>query len=258
MSEKPDPKIRIDTSAWSRTTRTGYISPDLRRAQEVILYAIAGTESLRESLYLKGGVLMSAYGSPRKTTDIDFSYAPFGNPDNNTADNLKSVFDNAMKRTATRLGFADLLIRVQSIRTQPKDYPTGMAPALKFKIAYANRGTGQERRLNKGEATDVVPLDISFKERIGEHQELQLSDEESLLAYSLVDLVAEKYRALLQQTVRNRNRRQDVYDLNFLLRHYDLEYLKLNIFETFIEKCESRELPASRNSIDGQKGLAHA
>ena len=33
--------------------------------------------------------------------------------------------------------------------------------------------------------------------------------------------MAEKYRSVLQQTIRNRNRRQDIYDLALLLSHVD-------------------------------------
>ncbi len=39
---------------------------------------------------------------------------------------------------------------------------------------------------------------------------------DKLCAYSLTDLMAEKYRAMLQQVIRNRNRRQDGYDLDRL------------------------------------------
>ena len=98
----------------------------------------------------------------------------------------------------------------------------------------------------------MVRLDISFNERIGAPQELQISDEDSLLSYSLIDLVSEKYRALLQQGVRERNRRQDVYDLEFLLRHYrdELDQLRPEILQAFIEKCESRDLSPCPESIN--------
>ena len=39
-----------------------------------------------------------------------------------------------------------------------------------------------------------------------------------LLSYGLIEIAAEKYRALLQQKIRNRNQRQDVYDLEILMR----------------------------------------
>ena len=98
----------------------------------------------------------------------------------------------------------------------------------------------------------MVPLDISFNELLGEPQEIWISDKDSLLAYFLVDLVAEKYRALLQQKNRQRNRRQDVYDLEFLLRHYrdELSNLQSEIFKAFTGKSKSRNLSPSPKSID--------
>ena len=253
MSEMPMPKIRIDISSRLGAARAGFVPPDTLRVHEVILHAIAETPSLRESLYLKGGTLMSlVYDSPRRTTDIDFSYAPFGNPGDDTEDSLKSNFNGALTRTAARLGFADLVIRVQSVRRNPRTFPVGQSPALKLGIAHAQRGTRQEARLNDGNASDVVRLDISFNERVGDPQELRISDEDSLLSYSLIDLVSEKYRALLQQGVRERNRRQDVYDLEFLLRHYrgGLNQLSPQILGALIEKCESRDLSPCPESID--------
>ena len=251
MSES---KIRIDISAQSRTTWGSSVSTEMRQAYQIILHAIAGTPSLRESLYLKGGTLMGlAYNSPRRTTDVDFSYTPFGNPDNDTENTLKTQFNAALKRTAAKLGYADIVLCIQSVKREPKNhYPDGRWPALNFKIAYAKRGTKQETRLNNRRATDVVSLEISFNEQLGEPQEMWVSDEDSLLAYSLVDLVAEKYRALLQQEQRQRNRRQDVYDLEFLLRHYsdELKILQSEIFRTLIEKCESRSLVPSSELID--------
>ncbi len=249
MSEMHGPNNPTDIRA-----QAGSLLPrDLRRAHEVILHAIASTPILRSVLYLKGGTLMvHGYGSPRQTTDIDFSYAVFGNPNDGTEDNLKSHFNDALKHTAARLGFADTVMRVQSISRQPREYPDGKFPALKFRIAYARRGSKQERRLHAGQATDVVPLDISFNEPVGDFQVLRISDEDSLLSYSLVDLVTEKYRALLQQKMRKRNRRQDVYDLNFLLRHcHDaLNRHKPEVLGSLLKKCNSRNLFPEQESIN--------
>ncbi len=52
---------------------------------------------------------------------------------------------------------------------------------------------------------------------------LKLVDGAELQAYRLVNLTAEKYRSLLQQTIRNRNRnrRQDIYGLALPLNHVD-------------------------------------
>jgi hypothetical protein len=63
--------------------------------------------------------------------------------------------------------------------------------------------------------------------------------------------MAEKYRSLLQQTVRNRNRRQDVYDLSLLLNEVKdwshAERLKLK--ELIVASSESRGIQATSKSI---------
>jgi len=46
---------------------------------------------------------------------------------------------------------------------------------------------------------------------------VRLESRTRLHTYSLVDLVSEKLRAILQQASRNRTRRQDVYDIDFLV-----------------------------------------
>lgn len=64
--------------------------------------------------------------------------------------------------------------------------------------------------------------------------------------------MAEKYRAILQQVVRNRRRRQDVYDLNFLLSHYPQARdaaTQAKILDSLIEKSRSRGLTVSKESL---------
>ena len=64
--------------------------------------------------------------------------------------------------------------------------------------------------------------------------------------------MAEKYRAILQQVVRNRRRRQDVYDLNFLLSHYPQARdaaTRAKILDSLVEKSNSRGLTVSKDSL---------
>ena len=57
---------------------------------------------------------------------------------------------------------------------------------------------------------------------------------------------------ILQQVVRNRRRRQDVYDLNFLLAHHPQARettTKRKILDSLVEKARSRGLTVSRESL---------
>lgn len=76
----------------------------------------------------------------------------------------------------------------------------------------------------------------------------------SLRAYSLTDMIAEKCRALLQQAIRNRYRRQDVYDLNTLIMKLESDNdEKTKILDAVIRKCESRGIDPNSSSMDEKK-----
>ena len=73
-------------------------------------------------------------------------------------------------------------------------------------------------------------------------EDLKLNLEEGILAYSLTDLIAEKYRSLLQQVSRNRSRRQDVYELNLLIERFgDIDnFERSKILNSLIIKSKAR------------------
>ena len=209
------------------------------------------TAELSEKLFLKGGVLMGlAYGSPRQTADIDLTTAFKVGPD--IDDKIMVLMNGAFPRAAAKLGYVDLIVKVHSVKRMPKRiFEDAEFPALKMKIAFAKRGSRQEQVLEMGKATSMVDVDISFNEPLGRIQVLELTGGEELQAYSLVDLIAEKYRAMLQQKERKRNRRQDVYDLDRLIDGNDLpEPLLTEILEALIEKCRSRKIDPSVDSLD--------
>ena len=209
------------------------------------------TPFLSRRLYLKGGVLMGlVYDSPRQTSDIDFSTSPDYLPDNQTTDELRDYLDGSLPRAAATLGYIDTVLRVQSINEQPHKWHPGISfsfPALEVKIGYAIWGTPQEKQLERKEASNVVPLDINFNEKTSGVQTLEFAENKSLLDYSLNDLIAEKYRAILEQVERNRERRQDVFDLDILIRKPGLK--PAEIVNSLISKCEFRGISPKFDSI---------
>ena len=69
-------------------------------------------------------------------------------------------------------------------------------------------------------------------------------------AYSLNDLIAEKLRALLQQEKRNRNRRQDIYDIDSLIGTFTLDKQeKESLLKLLRIKCKARDIEPDRNSL---------
>ena len=194
-----NPQIKINVAEWVGHAEIGSIAHLQRQATEIILNAIAAKAPLSEKMFLKGGLLMGlAYDSPRQTVDIDLttSLKPKDNVDVWIQEQLNQEFPH----TAARLGYASLEVRVQSAKWQRGvDPETAEFPALRMKVAYALRGTRQEKALQRGRAANVIGIDISFNERMGYVQILELTGGQELFAYGLADLIAEKYRAVLQQ-----------------------------------------------------------
>lgn len=70
-------------------------------------------------------------------------------------------------------------------------------------------------------------------------------------AFTLQEIIAEKFRALLQQPIRNRNRRQDVYDIAYLIENNKLtDEDRQGVLDTLIEKCRTRGIEPTPLSMD--------
>ena len=69
--------------------------------------------------------------------------------------------------------------------------------------------------------------------------------------YSLSEIVAEKLRALLQQVIRNRNRRQDVFDIAWLLKKYGPDSIdKDAVLNALMIKARARGIEPTRTSLE--------
>lgn len=247
----PDPRIEIDVPAWVERARNDPVAYRSRQATEIILTAIAASAALNENLCLKGGVLMGlAYDSPRQTTDIDLS--TWFEPSQENADTIEKTLNQAFPAIAAKLGYAGLALQVHSVQVEPRRHGFDAEfPALKLKIAHATTGTPAHAAMLARRAADIVEVDISFNEPLTSLQVLEMTGGNELCAYSLTDLMAEKYRAMLQQVIRNRSRRQDVYDLDRLIRDhaFDTEG-RAALLSAFIGKCAARHITPARASLD--------
>jgi hypothetical protein len=240
----------IDLSAWVARALRDPVLHRQRQAAEITLTAFSMSDALCERVCLKGGVLMGiVYGSPRQTSDIDLTVQ--GVRDDIDA-HIVAPLNAALPRAAAALGYPDLVLAVQTVERQPrKNFENAKYPALKLKIAYATRGTAQEEALRQRSAVNVVEVDMTYFETIVDLDVLLLADGRKLNAYSLTDLIAEKFRALLQQVERNRNRRQDIFDLDRLITGRDFSPEKrIELREAIETKCRSREITASAASMD--------
>lgn len=201
---------------------------NFRRAIHVLLLAIAKNNSLCQTLVIKGGIVMSlVHNSERYTSDLDAT--SIGNIHQLTPENLESDLTSYLKASEIEIGYG-LAFKIHSIKPQPRDFTEAKYPAYKVKIGFAYQNNNKEMaKLENKQSPSIIEIDISFNERIDieDTETIQLNESKNILCYSLEQIIAEKYRSLLQQPVRKRNRRQDVYDIYHLLSLHS-EYLNQN------------------------------
>lgn len=244
--------VDVDVRAWVEASRADPTRYRDRQVTEIVLTAIGLAPSLHTNLVLKGGTAMAlAFKSTRVTGDVDFTSMV---EPAELAATLTPELNELLPKTAIKLGYLDLLCQVQSVKKMPRaeNFEDHDFPALRVKIGSAKRGTAEAARLAEGKASRVLDVEISFRDQVYTFQELNLMGAGvAVRAFTIHELVAEKFRALLQQPVRRRNRRQDVYDIAFLIDDHDFSGDdKAKILATLIEKCRSRAIDARQASMD--------
>lgn len=251
----------IDITHWVEKARHQSHKYLERQATEILLTAIGMTSPHGEKLFLKGGTLMGiVYNSPRQTADLDFSTTL--QPETGIDQVIRTTLDEAFPLAAARIGYPNLICRVQTIdpKPHPIKFPDYSFPALNIKIAYALRGSSQEDKLVQGICSQVIHTDISFNEPVDAIQIVRLGPQgQKIHVYSLIDLVAEKLRALLQQELRNRYRRQDIYDLALLAKNFPLDGdEKIHLLAVFREKCRARQIDPTPSSLEDPEIISRA
>lgn len=244
--------VDVDVRAWVEAAKTDLVRYRDRQVTEIVLAAIGVAPNLKKTLVLKGGAVMAlAFKSERVTGDVDFS------ADADPEAFAKLVVEELnvlLPTTAINLGYVDLLCRVQSVKKMPKtkNFEDHDFPALLVRIGSAVRGSGEEKRLDAGQAIRVLDMEISFRDQVYAFQELCLTDAGvAVRAFTLHEMIAEKFRALLQQPIRNRYRRQDVYDIAFLVETIPLgDDDRAKILTILVKKCRTRSIDPGKLSID--------
>jgi predicted nucleotidyltransferase component of viral defense system len=237
----------IDLAAWVEKA-----PPDKRNFREavhIILTAIGTSTALRTKMVMKGGMLMALrYESSRFTKDADFSTkALYVSGDENE---LLTELDAQLALANAETNY-DTMCVIQRSRLMPPG-PEKTFPTLSLNIGYAARSNERAlQRLLAKQSPNVVEIDHSYNEAVLDVEVLKLTDGDQLQVYSLVNLMAEKFRSLLQQPSRNRNRRQDVYDLSLLLAEVRdwTQAEKLNLRECLVASAESRDIQAQADSM---------
>jgi hypothetical protein len=222
---------------------------ELRQAVHTVLVAVATFRGAGLDVVMKGGILLAVeYAGDRYTKDVDFSTT--ARVSDIPPERFATTLDAALAAAAERLEYG-LDCRVQSFAQQPpgedKSWPT-----LQIKVGYAPMtDAARHGRLARGQATTTVAVEISYNEVITASEVIDLGDGLEIEASTLADLAAEKCRAMIQQPVRNRVRRQDAYDLYCLLETQGprLEVLRDAVREALLRKSEGRGLVVDRESL---------
>lgn len=252
MSEIQDSIPSVDIDKWVEASASAPAEHEIRQVMRAILYAIGSCDSLREGMMIKGGVLLALkYGTGRHTKDVDFSTKV--RVQDFDIDGFISLFKESLESVLADMD-SDIDCRYQTHEQKPPR-PDASFPTLRIKVGYARRGSRQHKALMRQAASKVVCIDYSFNE-ITYHADrfhLDKTGDFGLVAYSLVDQVAEKFRAMIQQTTgrRARVRRQDAYDIYAVLNQGYLQSNdeKESVRLVLLKKCEARELTVSRDTI---------
>ncbi|HWX66556.1 MAG TPA: nucleotidyl transferase AbiEii/AbiGii toxin family protein [Rhodanobacter sp.] len=234
---------------------------DFRCAVHTIVAAMASDQDLAQASFMKGGILLALrYHSPRYTTDIDFS-----TPQGYSKEAERKLLDRLARGLALmsdQLGY-DLECRITSSRADPpiKPHFTHFWINLKVTIGYARRGTPAHKRLlGQGSINTHIQMDYSFDERVPTEDLYQVDSQGQLQVYALSTLIAEKYRALLQQVMRRRARRQDVFDLHFLLTSLDVTAggFRKEVLDVLRIKADDRGVACDRESFRNPELISRA
>ena len=241
----------LDLPAW--VERAPDDKRHFRAAVHIILTAIGTSTALRTQMVMKGGMLMAIrYDSSRFTKDADFSTRQRYAIGDETG--LLAELDAQLTVVNEQFSY-DVLCRRQKSEMRPAR-PDANFPTLSLSIGYAQRSKPRElQRLLAGQAPTVVEIDYSYNEAVLDVEVLRLTDGDSLQAYSQINLMAEKYRSLLQQPARRRNRRQDVYDLSLLLEggHPLDESEQARLLDCLITSSMARDIKPHAHSLRDPK-----
>ena len=228
----------------------------VRFAQYVVLRSIAAVRPLREGLVFKGGNALDFVWQPnRSTVDLDFSVdhtSALAHPDANT---IRALLERGASVVSASLG---VMLAVQRVRPSPpgedKDFVT-----FRARIAYALPDQPRPRqRLAQGEVTSQgIDLDLSINEPIGAATLVEMSPGVNLRVATIEDIVAEKLRALLQQPIRDRQRRQDLLDIAVILRE-NAAFDRRLVADFLIAKAAARDVPVMRMAFRSQEVVSRA
>lgn len=242
--------IEVDVQTWVENAPNP--QRKFREAVHIILDGIGHSRSLRARMLMKGGLLLAIrYASSRYTTDLDFS-----TPDQYSEESARTLiqqFEQGLAVAEDRLSYATSC-RLQKSRVEPNG-ENRTHHNLSMSVGYADKSNpGAMARLQAKRSPQVVRIDYSFNEAAIDLEVLHLDGGATIRTYTLHNVLAEKLRSLLQQPARNRHRRQDVYDIWYLLEFApSLTTPELaRIHGLVLASCQSKDIYPTADSLSNE------
>ncbi len=248
MPSKPYPSSPENIDAWCKKHHFRLQEGRKRFVSFLILQCFDLSPILSRSLVFKGGnALRFVYQNPRSTIDLDFTVV--NNCLERNIDKLRKSIDQSLLFANRRY---NIRARAQKIEARPKS-PDATHPTYLVKVGYQFWNEKYFNNILQGKnVSSTIPLDISFADLICDSQIMDLQDNGHghLRVGTLEDILAEKLRSLLQQPIRNRNRKQDVFDLArlFQVARDQIDLGKLSDF--LMRKCHERDIDARKQKFD--------
>jgi hypothetical protein len=159
---------------------------------------------------------------------------------------LKTSLDPTLRGVTAELG---VMLLIHRIDKQPPGLDKTFA-TYTIKVGYAlqDQRTLIARIASGLKSSQMIPVEISVNEPICADETIELVASKRLRVCTVEDIVAEKLRALLQQPIRNRQRRQDLLDIAILLtEHLNLDPIRITDF--LQRKAAARGVPVSRGAF---------
>jgi predicted nucleotidyltransferase component of viral defense system len=239
------PRSIGDLANWARASRVTVAEARQRFAQYVALCGIASVPSLRERLVFKGGNALDFVWQPnRSTLDLDFSLEMTGARFAANEDTIRDLLGRGFRVATARFG---VVFAINSVRQQPPGQDKTFI-TLEARVGYALPDEARllTRMANNQPSPHMLPIEISLNEPICDSTLVTIDHNyQPLRVSTLEDIVGEKLRALLQQPIRRRNRRQDLLDIAVIANgNPALDRDQIAAF--LLTKAAARSVPVSK------------
>ena len=238
------PLTFAEIAVWAGGAGVTVAEARIRFAQYAVLRVVAGVRQLQSSLVLKGGNALDFVWVPnRSTVDLDFSVDPSDSLPAFTPDSIRGLLDRGRRNVEQSLG---LTLALYAVRQHPPGEARTFA-TIEARVGYAlpDEQRLQFRMRHGATSPHIVRIEISQNEPICAATTVALDSTLRVRVCTIEDIVAEKLRALLQQPIRNRERKQDLLDIAVILRsRQGLDRAAVAAF--LLEKAAARDVPVSR------------